>query len=81
MIKVNLPKVDCPRTYKLSELVSPGTHRHSFFIGQCGYGRGLFYISYSSIILIGSDSWDAPDCPVIVEKWVDVEINVEGESK
>ena len=67
-----------PKNLILNDVCHSG---ETAFIGKCGYGpeNALYLISYGHIVLASNplhQTWSSYGCIVVVERYVDIEINV-----
>jgi len=68
------------KEFKLKDLTLENKGTQTAFIGRCGLGpdRSLYLVTYNRIILANDPdrSWSSPNCSVLVDRFVDVEIKV-----
>lgn len=72
---------ECKLTsYKLGDLVGNKEENKTAFIGTCGVGpQGLYLITFGGIVLASDPKnyyWDGLFCPVTVDKFVNISIEV-----
>lgn len=85
MNKVKMNKINGQKTTLGQIVLRNNPKGPTAFIGRCGKGpdNELYLVTYDTIFLATNpfSAWDTPVCSVYINKFVDIEITVVGDTK